>query len=178
MNSHRFLQIAILGFLGSLLGAIGGHYIQLLIPLVLEDFLPVALEFKVSWLALTEGVLIGFIITMLFAWLPLVSIRFIPPLAVLRNNVESIAGKGQAKVKVIFLIILFSWIFALIQTGDVKIGSYFYLSFLLSIGLFGLVGFIIVTAIRRFFPYKAHFIFRQSLANPIGAPQQGLLIGP
>ena len=171
-----FLQIAILGFLGSLLGAIGGHYIQLLIPLVLEDFLPVALEFKVSWLALTEGVLIGFIITMLFAWLPLVSIRFIPPLAVLRNNVESIAGKGQAKVKVIFLIILFSWIFALIQTGDVKIGSYFYLSFLLSIGLFGLVGFIIVTAIRRFFPYKAHFIFRQSLANLFRPNNQTIIL--
>ncbi|MEM1137732.1 MAG: FtsX-like permease family protein [Bacteroidota bacterium] len=160
-----FLQIAMIGFIGSVAGALLGHYIQLIIPFVLEDFLPVALDFDVSWRALGEGIFIGFTITMLFALFPLVGIKFIPPLAVLRSDVSNEPGESKARRKVIFFIILFCWFFALLQTGNFKIGSIFFICFLLSLLLFGLVAFVLVYGLRKFFPYRAHFIFRQSLAN-------------
>jgi putative ABC transport system permease protein len=159
------IQISLLGFAGSVVGAFLGHYIQLLIPLVMQDFLPVALDFEVSWTAIFEGILIGFVITYLFARLPLVSIKFVPPLAVLRSDISDNGKSTFARIKVSLLILIVCWLFALFQAESFTIGSFFYLGFLASIILFAIAAYILIWVIRKLFPFGANFILRQSLAN-------------
>ncbi len=160
-----FIQISLLGLLGSVLGAILGHYLQLLIPLVMQDFLPVALDFEVSWPSIIEGTFIGFVITLLFARYPLTSIKYISPLAVLRKDVKLNAKSVWAKLRVSILILLVCWLFALYQAEDFTIGTVFYVGFLCSLIVFALVAYLLIWSVRKAFPHKANFILKQSLAN-------------
>jgi putative ABC transport system permease protein len=73
------------------IGAVLGVLIQQIVPIVFGEYLPVELQFGVSWRAVTEGVLLGTIISVLFSILPLVAVRFVPPLSVLRADFQPIA---------------------------------------------------------------------------------------
>jgi len=159
------LQIALLGFIGSLLGVLLGHYLQLLIPLVMQDFLPIALAFEVSWPAIIEGILIGFVISLLFARLPLIKIKYVPPLAVLRSEVGLGKGSAKAMLRMAIIIIIACWIFALFQAENFIIGSFFYLGFLASLFLFAIAAYLMIWLMRKLFPSNASYVFRQSLAN-------------
>ena len=73
-----------LGLFGAALGAALGIAIQAFLPKVLSDFIPFAFQFHTSWGAVARAVAIGFAICLLFALLPLLSVRRISPLAALR----------------------------------------------------------------------------------------------
>ena len=61
------IQISGIGLLGSLLGAALGAGIQQFLPIVLKDFLPFELATSLSFTAIGRGVLLGVIISNLFA---------------------------------------------------------------------------------------------------------------
>jgi putative ABC transport system permease protein len=84
-----FIQSIALGLFGAILGAGLGIVIQMAIPWVVADFLPFSMAVSISWSALGRGVLAGFVICSLFALLPLLAVRRVPPLAALRSSFES-----------------------------------------------------------------------------------------
>ena len=84
-----FIQIFVLGVAGSIIGALLGMGIQQLIPFAFGDYLPLELQLGVSWRAFGEGIFIGALVSVLFSILPLVAVRFVPPLAVLRSDFGS-----------------------------------------------------------------------------------------
>jgi putative ABC transport system permease protein len=55
------IQIAGIGLIGSLIGAILGTLIQQFLPIVLKDFLPVEITVAISWMAVGQGLLLGLI---------------------------------------------------------------------------------------------------------------------
>ena len=61
------IQIVGIGFIGSVLGAALGSFIQNVLPFVLKDFLPLTINTVISWPAIGQGVLIGVVISFLFA---------------------------------------------------------------------------------------------------------------
>ncbi|MDB5235231.1 MAG: transporter permease, partial [Hymenobacter sp.] len=82
------IQTAGMGFLGALLGALLGAAVQLLLPRVLGDFLPVDIAVSVSWPSVLTGLAVGLLMAVLFALLPLLAIRRVSPLRVLRTAFE------------------------------------------------------------------------------------------
>src|SRR5690606_39772409 len=78
------VQFAGIGLIGGIIGAILGSLIQYLIPVVMQDVIPVSLTTGVSWLAIIEGIGLGGVIAVLFALLPLLEVRNISPLNSLR----------------------------------------------------------------------------------------------
>ena len=160
------IQIAGIGLFGSILGAALGSIIQQFLPIVIRDFLPFELTTGISWSAIGQGIGIGLIISILFAMPPLVGIRKISPLNVLRNtNESSTLEKDPVTWMVYILIILFifgfsylqtrNWIQALSFTGGI-LGSFIVLT-AMAISLMWLV--------RRFFPSSWSYLWRQGLAN-------------
>lgn len=160
------IQIAGIGLFGSILGACLGSIIQQFLPIVLKDFLPFELTTGISWPAIGQGIGIGLIISILFALPPLVGIRKISPLNVLRNTSESSGVEKDPVIWIVYvLIVLFifgfsyiqtrNWIQALSFTGGI-LGSFLVLT-AIATGLMWLV--------RRFFPSSWSYLWRQGLAN-------------
>ncbi len=160
-----FIQILFLGIIGSILGVFTGILVQYLLPLVISDFIPIEVSVQISWVAASRGLAVGLIISTLFSVLPLINIRFIPPLLILRETVEKINRVSKFRYFIFILIILFPWLFAVNQTGSILNGSIFFGSLLLVFGLLWLVSQGLIFMVKRYFPAKSSFIWRQSLAN-------------
>ena len=160
-----FIQIFLLGIVGSILGAFLGVGIQQLIPIVFKDLLPVEVGFAISWISVLQGILLGTVVSVLFSMLPLISVRFVPPLAVLRADVVSTRNFSKTKLVVIVLIALFPMAFASLQTRSWITGGLFFLGLLVALGCLALVAFALLYLIKKYFPVQASFIWRHALSN-------------
>jgi len=160
-----FIQIAAFGFIGTFIGVLHGVGIQLLLPLIVEDFLPVAVHITMQWQPVIEGFVIGLIMATLFAFLPLSNIRLIAPLTLFRSMVEGIKKRSKFKTLIIILILIFPWLFAVLQSSSWMYGSAFYAGILITFGFLWLIAKLSVLLIIKYFPERFSFIWRQSLAN-------------
>ncbi len=160
------IQIAGIGLIGSVLGSLLGTLIQQFLPYVIKDFLPFELTTDISWSAVGQGIGIGLIISILFALPPLLGIRKISPLNVLRGSLEPAKlEKDPLTWGIYVLIILFVFGFSMVQTK----------SWVEALTFTGgiLVAFLILTAaanllmwlVRKFFPTSWSYLWRQGLAN-------------
>jgi putative ABC transport system permease protein len=160
-----FIQIFVLGVLGSIIGAALGVGIQQLIPFAFGEYLPVELELGVSWRAFGEGIFIGALVSVLFSILPLVAVRFVPPLAVLRADFSSTKIVSKTKWTAIALIVLFPILAAAYQTKSFISGVLFSVGLALALGGLALVATGLLFLVRRYFPQNGSFIFRHALSN-------------
>ncbi len=169
-SSHAFviylIQIVGVGFMGSLLGAALGTVIQQFLPLVLKDFLPFELTTAISWSAVGQGIVLGTIISILFALLPLISVRNISPLRVLRASFESApASRDPLRWLVYGLIIVFVLVFTWLQTDSWLEALIFTTSILAAFLLLLAMASLLVWLVQRFFPTSWRYVWRQALAN-------------
>lgn len=171
-----FIQTVILGIIGSVLGVLLGLGIQFALPPLLKEFIPLDLELHIAWSAVLEGVLLGLIISLLFSVLPLVAVRFVPPLSVLRTNYEPLRTFSKVRILVIVLIILFPLAFATYQTGSFLIGGAFFGALLVAFGCLALVANLLMKTVKKFFPQNWSFVWRQSLANLFRPNNQTLVL--
>lgn len=155
-----------LGAFGAVAGAGLGISIQALLPRVLADFIPFAFQFHTSWLAVGRAMAVGFGICVIFALLPLLSVRRVSPLAAIRVSFEPqrprpdllqwLAGACLAAAIIAF---------ALSQTRNWRIGLGF------AAGLGGaflaltVVARVLIFGARRFVPGALPFSVRQGIAN-------------
>lgn len=160
-----FIQIAFFGFLGTLIGVLHGIGVQMLLPYIVEDFLPVNVHITLQLRPVMEGFVIGLIMATLFAFLPLSNIRLVPPLSLLRSTVEKIRKRSRFQFLVVFLILLFPWLFAIFQAGSWMYGSFFYAGVVVTFGGLWVISRASVNLLKRYFPERLNFVWRQSLAN-------------
>ncbi|HMR57373.1 MAG TPA: FtsX-like permease family protein, partial [Cyclobacteriaceae bacterium] len=160
-----FIQIFVLGIVGSMIGAALGVLIQQIVPIVFGEYLPVELQFGISWRAVTEGVLLGTIISVLFSVLPLVAVRFVPPLSVLRADFQPNRVFSKTRWAAIILIFLFPLLAAAYQTESLISGGLFSAGLLLALGGLALVAMGVLYLVRRYFPQNSSFVFRHALSN-------------
>lgn len=160
------IQISGIGLIGSLLGAVLGAVIQQFLPIVLKDFLPFELATDLSFSAIGQGIILGLIISNLFALLSLISIRKISPLNVLRASYEQTQiSKDPFKWLIYALILFFVFGFTWLQmkhwteAAAFTVGVTF--AFLLLLGMATLL----MWLVRRFFPASWGYLGRQGLAN-------------
>src|SRR6185312_76005 len=113
------VQIVAIGVIGSVIGAILGTFVQHILPVVMKDFLPLNISTTTSWLAIGQGILLGIVISILFALLPLISIRNISPLNTLRISYEDInLMRDPLRWLVYVLILAFVITFTFFQLGS------------------------------------------------------------
>jgi putative ABC transport system permease protein len=160
-----FIQIFVLGILGSIIGSAIGIGIQQVLPYLLKGILPFELNLTISWSSLLLGVILGSIVSVLFSVLPLVSVRFVPPLTVLRSESDNIRVVPKTKIFAIILIILFPIGFASFQTKSLMTGLFFFLGLAVALGALTGVAMLLLYLVRKFFPASAGFVFRHSLSN-------------
>lgn len=160
-----FIQIFVLGIIGSVVGSGLGVVIHQSIPFVFQEYIPLKLQFAISWRAIGEGIILGAIVSVLFTLLPLVSVRFVPPLMVLRADFDP--GKFFSKTKwvAIGLIVLFPILAAAYQTKSLLTGALFSVGLAVALCLLALVAIGLLFLVRRYFPTNASFIFRHALSN-------------
>ena len=160
------LQAGAMGVIGSALGALLGLAVQVVLPEVLSQFLPVDVEVSVSWKAVVEGIVIGLGLTLLFALLPLLGIRKISPLRTLRASFEEEKTKADPlRIGVAGLIVLLVGGVAIAQSGDLYLGVTVAAGFCVSFGLLAGVALGLMALVKRYFPTSWRYVWRQGLAN-------------
>ncbi len=132
----------------------------------MKDFLPVAITTELSWKAIGQGLLLGIVISFLFALLPLISIRNVSPLNTLRLSFQSLRlFKDPVKWLVYLAILLFIFGFSYIQLNGVQQAIFFSLGVLIAFLILVGVAALLMWAVRRFFPDSWSYLWRQGLAN-------------
>jgi putative ABC transport system permease protein len=178
---HAFLiyliQILVMGFIGSVLGAFLGSVIQVLLPSVLQEFLPVEVSLAVSWKAVTRGIIIGMAIAVLFALLPLIKVKNVSPLHVIRNVEEKDQGGRSIYSWLIYILIIgFVFAFSYLQMRQLKDSAIFTASIVVAFLFLMGVGLLIMWLVRKYFPVSWSFLWRQSLANLYRPHNQTLIL--
>ncbi|MBZ5858961.1 ABC transporter permease [Flavihumibacter profundi] len=169
-NRQAFLiyliQIAGIGLIGSIIGALLGTGIQFLLPALLKDFLPFDIHIQVSWRAIGQGVAVGLLVSVLFALLPLVAIRNISPLNTLRvSEYQSSFFRDPLQWLVGSLIILFIFFFSWLQLNNLFKAMTFTVSVIGAFGLLAGVAMLVMWLSRKFFPSTWGYLWRQGFAN-------------
>ena len=160
------VQIVGIGVLGSIAGAALGTFIQQFLPKVLEDFLPVKITTSLSWSAIGQGIAVGIIISLLFALLPLVSIRKISPLNTLRLSFnDTPAIRDPLKWLVYLLIIGFVLSFIYLQIGKWQESFVFTGGILIAFLVLTAMAALLIWLVRKFFPTGWSYLWRQGLSN-------------
>lgn len=156
------------GLLGAIAGALIGIGIQALLPSVLKEFIPVNLGFSIYWMAVLEGMVIALGFTLLFALLPLVSIRKVSPLMALRyfysDGLKS-NKRDYLRIFIFVLIIAAVILFAISQTSRLSFGLGFALALFVGFLLLAGVAKLLMYLTKKFFPSNWSYTWRQGLAN-------------
>ncbi len=172
-----FIQIFIVGILGSIIGAVAGVAIQQLIPVLLKGVIPFETQFTLSWSSLLLGLVLGGVVSVLFSLLPLLSVRFVPPLTVLRATPATTARTvSKTRIVALILIAVFPMAFAALQTKSLLTGLFFFLGVVTALGLLTLVAKGLLFLVKKFFPSGAGFVIRHSLASLYRPNNQTLVL--
>jgi putative ABC transport system permease protein len=171
------IQVLAIGLVGSLLGAGLGVAVQQVLPMLFKDILPVEAHFRLSWPAIGEGVGIGITIALLFALLPLLSVRKISPLNTLRLSVEPVAsGWDGWKAAVYTAVFVFITWFSYVRMEKFGKALIFTLSILGAFLLLAGAAKLLMAAVRRFFPERWNYKWRQGFANLYRPNNQTLIL--
>ena len=155
-----------LGLAGSLLGVALGLALQLTLPVLLQNFLPYQLEFMLSWPAILKGLSAGVGVSTLFTLLPLLAVRRVSPLHVLRSGFEDHGGGPDPwrwLVMAAIGVALFG--FATLQTGNWKAGLAFTAAMGVSFAVLAGAAQGIIWLARRVRTGWLPYTWRQGVAN-------------
>ena len=160
------IQVVGVGLVGSVIGAMLGTLIQQTLPAVLGEFVPIAISTDISWWAILQGVGLGVCIAVLFALLPLVSIRNIAPLNTLRLSLDAPSPvKDRWSWLIYGLIALFIFTYAYFQLDGVGETLVFTVGVLVAFLVLYASAKLLVWLVRRFFPSSWSYLWRQGLSN-------------
>jgi putative ABC transport system permease protein len=151
--------------------------VQQVLPAVLKDLLPLETSFRISWQAIGQGVGTGMIISMLFALLPLLTIRKISPLYTLRLSVEPAAVVWDPLKAVVYAAILgFIIVFSFFRMQSWGKATVFALSLLGAFLLLAGAARLLMIVVRRLFPERWNYLWRQGFANLFRPNNQTLIL--
>jgi putative ABC transport system permease protein len=160
------LQALVLGAGGAAVGVLLGVGIQFGLPLALAGVLPFDPSPRLRLGTMAAGLGVGAWVALLFALLPLLSVREVPPLAALRSEVDPRAMRrilprilaGLALVATLFLL-------SVAQVGGVVPGLVFAASLGVVLAILGGISRLLAAGARRFLPARAPFSLRQGVSG-------------
>jgi putative ABC transport system permease protein len=159
------IQVGVMGLVGATVGALIGSQLQRLLPLVLAEFLPVEASTRLSLPSIAQGVVTGTLVAVLFALVALLRIRKVSPLAALRAAYNPPPGRDLWTWGVYAAIGLFVFGFSYWQVGEWAGALGFTGGLVVSVLLLIGTGQAVMWLVRRYFPSRWGFLWRQALAN-------------
>lgn len=159
------IQILGMGLFGGVLGVLAGLALQRSFPLLLQGYLP--FEVEISWApqAIFIGLLLGVLMSILFALNPLLSTWYVSPLQVLRVDDSVSNTTVKSKLTVLLAILLFVFGFAYWLLGNGLYALFFVIGILVVFAILGGTALLFMRMVKRFFPSSWGFTARQSLLN-------------
>lgn len=171
------IQTKLMGLLGAIVGALLGSVVQLALPRIFGKFLPITVDTSLSGMAILSGIGTGVLISVLFALLPLLAIRNVSPLRVLRASYEDdLSGRDPLRWLVYVLVVGFIVGFAYLQTQNIGLAIGFTVGLVLAFGVLTGLSLGLIWLVRRFFPSSWSYVWRQSLANLYRPNNQTLIL--
>jgi len=160
------VQAVAMGTIGSLVGAGLGVGVQQLLPTLIADLLPVDVHVAIAPRALLIGIGLGIWVATVFALLPLLGVRRVSPLVTLRRAYEPITGRRDPLTWGAFVLLALSVLgLATVQVGNVRDGLFFAGGVGLVVLVLWLASRGLIAGIRRWFPHRLPYLYRQGLAN-------------
>lgn len=174
------VQATVMGLAGTLLGAAAGVGLQKLLPRLFIGLLPVDVSFAVSWAAIFTGIGTGVWVTAVFALLPLLSLRLISPLAVLRRAWTA-GGPAQRRRDplrwpVYILLVLSVITLSALQVGHLASALGFSAGILVVLAVLALAALGLIRGLRRWFPHGLPYLWRQGMANLYRPANQTVMV--
>lgn len=158
-------QTAALGLATSLVGGAAGAAIQLAVPALVGPALP-ALAVD-PWLVgpWLRGIGIGVGVAVLFAAPPLIAVRRVPPVRVLRRAVEPVPLSRVGRALLLLALVAGVAVLALVQTRSPVMAAGFTGGALLTVALLGAGAAVIVRTVARIRLARAPLPLRRGLAG-------------
>jgi putative ABC transport system permease protein len=159
------LQALALCVIGSLLGLIFAGVMTVIIPRSFEGSLPFQFEPGLTWRATFEGLGIGVLVTLLFALPPLLEIRRIKPLLVMRQDVSGERRRIDwlsLSATMLIALVLFgvtSW-----QEGSFKIAGITLGTLAATALVLSLIGTLLIKSLRQMRRFSS-FTLRQGIGS-------------
>lgn len=160
------IQVAFFGLIGAAIGSLLGMSIHILLPKVVQDFIPVSIDPTPYWPAVLAGVILGVVISLLFGLLSLVGLRNISPLSAIRIGYESFKLKLDPAVILISVIILIFIYLGMWWQVKGVLEAAVYTAILIGalLLLFGM-GKALSWGMKRIIPPGFPFVWRQGMSN-------------
>jgi putative ABC transport system permease protein len=160
------LQAAALGFLGALAGVVLGIGIQLSLPSLLAGVLPVDVDAQVSWSTAAAGLGLGVWVAGIFALLPLLAVRDVPPLRAFRHTVEGgTRALAPSRIAAMAALALSVVALSVLEAPRMAEGLAFAAGLAIATAALWGVGTVAIAASRRLFPASAPYPIRQGFSN-------------
>lgn len=156
-----------MGLAGSAAGAAAGSAVQFYLPLLVSDFLPVAVETRISATAIAAGVLTGSLTSVVFSLFPLMAVRKITPLYTLRQadaSIVSLTGKwnlGMLSAVISVFITVYAWF----MLHSLKAAVFFTAGLLVCLLLLAAISKLVSKTAASVIAYFKSYEWRQGLAN-------------
>ena len=147
------VQALVVGLAGSLVGAALGAAVQLLLPRLMRGLFPVDVAWSLSWPDVLLGASVGVWVALVFSFVPLVGVRRVSPLGVLRSD-YGLSQKRRDGARLLALALLAASLVALavIQAGRLAYGLAFAGGAAIALGALWLSALLLVRGLRRHFP--------------------------
>jgi putative ABC transport system permease protein len=155
-----------LGVIGAVLGCTLGVVIQGALPATVGFFIPFDFQFRTEWLAVGRAGVAGFFVCVLFAFLPLLDVRSVPPLAALRLAWEPVAARRDPLRWVAGAgvgLVLFG--FSLVLERNWRMALGFAVGLAVVFGALAGTGKLLIVTLRRWVRPTLPFVVRQGLAG-------------
>ena len=176
-------QSALMGCVGSFIGATLGIGLQVVIPFLLGSLIPVTVTNTVTILPFIKGLILGVATTLLFTLWPLLTIRTIPPALVFRREIEQgiIQNHQESFWETLWVSFVTFWrnrqqlitgaiisfgltLLAIWQARSIFLGLVFILAFALALLILQFGAWLLLSGLRKL-PRPQSFVIRQALGN-------------
>jgi putative ABC transport system permease protein len=160
-------QVVAAAVMGGVGGAALGVAIQGLLPRFLGGFLPVTVPWALSPAAIATGIGFGIAVALAFAAIPLLGMRQIAPLHLLRRSSDEAPAtrRDPAVLAAAVLLAIGVVLLAILQAGSIHGGLGFAAGIAAALLVLWLAALGLARALRRFPPRVLPYLWRQGLAN-------------
>lgn len=171
------IQIAGIGIIGGCIGGLIGIGIQESFPYILQEFLPFEVSISITAQPVIMGVVLGFLMAVLFALLSLLNTWYVSPLQALRISDTSNSNKPKvARFAVFGAIVLFLFLFSYWLLEHIPYAIAFVIGMLITFAILAGVATLIMKLIKLWFPKSLGYTTRQSLLNLYRPNNQTLVL--
>lgn len=158
-------QALLLGAFGALLGGALGVLIQQALPRVLADALPLNVEARLAPLPIAIGMSVGLLFAVLFALLPLLPLRLVPPLLALRPRDDGPARRDPARAALVAFIAVMVLAFAWTQFGDLGEAAAYTAGLAAALAILRGTAWLLMATARRLSRMTLPYEWRQGISN-------------